>query len=256
MVDKPPRGVRIALSPVRKVALELFHHARKLPSLPLSRVLHVPEVVAARHKHPEPPSWIAIFMKAYGLVAQGHPELRRAYIPWPWPHFYEHPQSECALLVEREWQGEQVLLGATIAGPEKQSLEAIGSHLRYLKQAEVLKVRPFREILRLGRLPAFLRRLILSRFLYLSGYLRARRLGTFIISSLGNFGVEQHHPLTPLTTYLTFGPISLTGEVTAKIIYDHRVMDGRKVAHCLVDLESILRTDLVRELAADRRQVA
>ena len=66
--------------------------------------------------------------------------------------------------------------------------------------------------------------------LNLSGFKRAKRLGTFTISSLGNLGVEQHHPISPLTTYLTFGPISASGEVNVKIIYDHRVMDGRTVA--------------------------
>jgi hypothetical protein len=61
------------------------------------------------------------------------------------------------------------------------------------------------------------------------------------------------HPLTALTTYFTYGPISADGTVTLKVIYDHRVMDGRTVARILVRLEEVLRgaiLDEVRGLAA------
>jgi pyruvate/2-oxoglutarate dehydrogenase complex dihydrolipoamide acyltransferase (E2) component len=73
-------------------------------------------------------------------------------------------------------------------------------------------------------------------------------MGTFVISSLGNYGVEQMHPLTALTTYFTFGPISPAGEVTLKVIYDHRVMDGRAVARVLVRLEEVLNGAVLDEL--------
>jgi hypothetical protein len=256
MTTEARRGSSIALSAARKAILEILRQARHTPSLPLSRAMKLPELVAARKVDPSPPSWVAIFMKAYGLVAQSYAELRRAFIPWPRPHLYEHPHSECALLVERVWQGEQVVLAGKVRAPEKQPLELIGSYLRYLNEAEVPKVSAFRQLLRLGRLPGPLRRFAFWRIVNLSGYRRAKRLGTFVLSSLGNYGVEQHHPLSPLTTYLTFGPISLDGNVTVKIIYDHRVMDGRTVARCLVDLETTLRDDLVRELTPRRRLTA
>jgi hypothetical protein len=254
MTKEGRKGSAIVLSPARKAILEILRHARHAPSLPLSRAMQLPDLVAARNAHPSRPSWIAIFMKAYGLVAQAHPELRRALIPWPRPHLYEHPHSECALLVERVWQGEPVVLAGKVRAPEKQPLELIGSYLRYLHSADVPEVSAFRQLLRLGRLPSLVRRFAFWRIVNLSGYRRARRLGTFVLSSLGNYGVEQHHPLSPLTTYVTFGPISPEGDVTVKIVYDHRVMDGRTVARCLVDLEATLRNDLVSELTTRRRQ--
>jgi hypothetical protein len=250
MTNESDRGSRIAVSPARRMVMELLHHARQVPSLPLSRVLDVSSTVAARRAHPTPPSWLAIFLKAYGLVALRHPELRRAYIPWPRPHFYQHPQSIALLPVEREWQGEAVVLPAKVRGPETQPLEEITAFLRYLQEAPVLEVSPFRQVLRLGRLPGLFRRFTLWQSLHLSGCKRAKRMGTFILSSLGQLGVEQHNPYTPLTTYATFGPISPTGAVTAKIIYDHRVMDGRTVARALVDLEAVLGNEIVNELSA------
>jgi hypothetical protein len=250
------RGITLPLSPARKIVLELLHHARKVPSLPLSRLLDVGSLAEARRQAAVAPSWMAIFMRAYGLTAVRHPELRRALIPWPWKHLYEHPHSECSLLIEREWQGEQVVLGAKIHAPENSSLTALDGHLRHFKETPVLEVSSFRQILRLGRLPGFLRRFTFWHSLYLSGFKRAKRLGTFMMSSLGNLGVEQHHPLTPLTTYFTFGPINPDGAVTAKIIYDHRVMDGRSVARCLQTLEEVLRTTLLEEIRSARAAAA
>jgi hypothetical protein len=250
------RGTTLPLSPARKMVLELLYHARRVPSLPLSRTLDVGALAVARRQAAVPPSWMAIFVRAYGLTARRHPELRRALIPWPWKHYYEHPHSECALLIEREWQGEQVVLGAKISAPENSTLAALDGHLRYFKEAPVLEVSSFRQILRLGRLPGLIRRFTFWHSLYLSGFKRAKRLGTCMISSLGNLGVEQHHPLTPLTTYFTFGPISPAAEVTAKIIYDHRVMDGRCVARCLQTLDDVLRTVLPGEVGSSRAAAA
>ncbi|HVS39770.1 MAG TPA: hypothetical protein VMS17_29705, partial [Gemmataceae bacterium] len=243
-MTQPRRGVRIALSPARKMVLELLHHACKVPSLPLSRVVNVATLVDARHCVQRPPSWMAVFMRAYALTAGRHSELRRAFLPWPRPHFYEHPETSCALLVEREWQGEQVVLGARIRTPEHRTLGELDDQLRYFRETPILDVNYFRQILRLGRLPGFIRRFTFWHSLYLSGFARAKRFGTFMISSLGNLGVEQHHPLTPLTTYFTFGPISPSGDVTLKIVYDHRVLDGRCVARCLQTLEEVLQTRL------------
>ena len=243
------KGRSLRLSPARKMVLEVLHHGRKVPSLPLSKVMDVGALAAAR-KAGAFVSWTALFMKGYALVAHKYPELRRAYMPFPWAHLYEHPVSECSLLLERELDGENIVLGAKLHMPEMQSLAALDDHMTRFRSAPIRDIGDFRQWLRLGRLPGFLRRLIFWRTLYLSGQKRAKRLGTFAISSLGNLGVEQHHPISPWTTYLTFGVISPEGEVNVKIIYDHRVMDGRCAARCLNELEEMLNTRILDELKA------
>ena len=40
-MSDPRKGIRVPLSPARKMVGELLYHARKVPSLPLSRLLHV-----------------------------------------------------------------------------------------------------------------------------------------------------------------------------------------------------------------------
>jgi hypothetical protein len=252
----PRKGIRRPLSAARKIVLEWMHHARRVPSLPLERTLDLGPLPAVRRQSPARPSWTAVFAKAYGRVGRLHPELRRALIPWPRPHLYEHPQSEAAFLVERDWQGENVVLGAKVRGPENLPLEQIDACLRRFQEAPVHEVSDFRQVLRLGRLPWVLRRFTFWQTLYLSGYKRAKRLGTFMISSLGSLGVEQCHPLTPLTTYLTFGQVGEDGRVVAKVVYDHRVLDGRTAARCLIDLEQVLRNEITRELQEARPAAA
>jgi hypothetical protein len=69
-----------------------------------------------------------------------------------------------------------------------------------------------------------------------------------MVSSYGSLGAEQLHPIAPYTTLLTFGPVSPAGDVVVKLIYDHRVMDGRLVARCLGHLEHVFHTQILDEL--------
>lgn len=242
------QGIRLPLSPARQLVVELLHHARRVPSLPLSKEINIARLAEARSQAEPRPNWTAIFMKAYGIVARRYPQLRQAYIAWPRPHLYQHPHSECAVLIERDLRGEPVVLGAKIRAPEDAPLVTLDGHLRRYREAPIETIGYFRQVLRVGGLPAPLRRGVFWYSLHFSGAKRAKHWGTFMLSSLGVLGVEQHHPLTPLTTYFTFGPIDAHGNVTLKIVYDHRVMDGRTVARCLNELDDVLHTDLLAEL--------
>jgi hypothetical protein len=243
-----PRGVNLPLSPARKFVMEVLHHARKVPSLVVEKSMWIRPLVQVRNDIINPPSWMAIFLKAYALTAVRRPELRRALIPWPWPHLYEHPQSSAVIPIERELQGETVVLCGRIRVPELRSVQQIHAKLKKFQTAPVEDINYFRAQLRIGRLPGLVRRFFFWQTLAYSGYLRARRLGTFTISSLGSLGAEQIHPLTPNTTYLSFGPIGQDGVVRVRLVYDHRVTDDRVIARCLNDLEEILMTAIDSEL--------
>jgi hypothetical protein len=243
-----PKGKVIPLSVGRKLVEEVLYHARQVPSLPTSRDCRIPALVAARNQAIPPPSWMAIFLKAFASTARKHPELRRAWLPYPYRRIYEHPYSECSVLIEREWEGEPTVLIGRLRAPENMPLTLIHDHLRRFQTDDVWSVPHFRQYLRLGYLPRLFRRYAFWVSLYFSGAKRAKRFGTYSISSIGSLGAEQIHPITPLTTYFTFGPISAAGEVTVKFIYDHRVMDDRTVARALISLEEILNSELLAEL--------
>jgi hypothetical protein len=234
----------------------MLRHARRVPTVPHSYELNVAAVADVRRRCPDPPSWLAIFLRAYGLVALRRPELRRVYIPWPVPHLYEHPINEAALLIEREWQGEPVVLAAKIRGPETTPLTQIAAAIGEYTTAPVESVSAFRQLLRLGRLPGPFRRFAFWQTLYLSGYTRCKRFGTFMVSSLGSLGATQLHPIAPMTSYLTFGPIQADGRVTVVIVYDHRIMDGRSIARSVRELNQVLNREIVDELSSLARAAA
>lgn len=241
-------GHWIRLSAYRKLVVEMLHHARKVPSIPVARAMCLAPLLQARQLGRKKVSWTALFIRAYGLVAGEFPELRRAYIPLPWPHLYEHPYSIASVVIERIVEDEPVLLAAKIRTPENCSLLEIQQHLDRFKHAPLEQVSEFRQLRRLGRMPGWLRRFFFWQTLNWSGAKRAKRFGTFLVSSYGSLGAEQIHPLCPLTTLLTFGPISASGDVIVKIVYDHRVMDGRRVAVALSRLEEVLNEALPAEI--------
>jgi len=240
----------LKLSSGRKMVLELLHHARKVPSIPVARELTIAPLVERRAASELRPSWTAIFLRAYGLVSRDIPELRRSFIPYPWKRLYEHPFSSGAVVVEREFEGEPILLAAKIREPELKPLAFLDGWLQRLKTAPLHTISDFRQLLRFCKAPALFRRFVFWHSLYWSGKMRTKRFGTFMLSSYGSLGAEQIHPITALTTLFTFGPISADGRVTAKIIYDHRVMDGRRVAEALAALQRILNDVILPELSA------
>ena len=242
------RGRTIPLSSPRRFILDLVHFARQVPSVPVSRQMDLGPLQAARAEHPARPSWALLFMKAYARVADEHPQLRRALLTFPWIRLYEHPTSLCALAIERSHDGEDGIFVGLFRTPDRQSLAELQEGLRFYKDTPVEQVGFFRQELRIGRLPAFVRRFLWWSTLAVSGGKRAKRFGTFGLSTYGSLGAEQVHPISPLTTTLTFGPIGPDGRVCVKLIYDHRVLDGAFIARRLADIERVLQTEILAEL--------
>src|SRR5438477_401448 len=83
------------------------------------------------------------------------------------------------------------------------------------------------------RMPRPLRRFLWWAVLNLSGPQRALRMGTFGVTAYSALGAESLHPISPLTTTLTYGVIAPDGGVTVRVTYDHRVLDGAAVARAL-----------------------
>ena len=243
-------GRVMRISPARRLAADYLAQARDVPLVALAREFHIPEVVRARRQRVPSISWVPIFSKAFALAAQSNVNLRWNWIKYPFARIYEHPVSECAVIVEREWAGEWVILAAKIRAPETMPLAEFDRHVRRFRDAPVREISDFRQLLRLAAAPKLLRWFTFWSSLHWSGAKRCKRFGTFMVSSLGNFGTETLTPIMPLTAYLTFGPITDDGRVTVGLIFDHRVMDGRHAARALQDMERLLNTEILDELAA------
>jgi hypothetical protein len=246
-------GRSIPLSLPRRFVGDLLHFARKVPTIPVQRRMNIAPLLTARSRALPRPSWCSLFTKAYAMVAAKRPELRRAYLSFPWPHLYEHPVSIGSVAVERRLGDEDAVFFIQVREPENHTPEQLDEYLQDCKLRPVERIPTFRRTLRVARLPRFMRRFIWWLGLNYSGYHRARNWGTFGVSVYSGLGAESLHPLSPLTTALNYGVIAADGTVDVRITYDHRVLDGSTVARALGDLEQILNGPVAQSLLPSTR---
>lgn len=185
-------------------------------------------------------------MKACALVAQDVPELRQTWYRWPWAHLYQHPHSIATLTVHREIKSEPWLFWGQISSPESRLLPEIQRLIDHFRETEVQRV--FRKQYQFAHLPTILRRAIWWWNLNVATTNRAKRLGTFFLSTLSGRGAEIQLPPAIHTGCLTFGPLDASGVTRVTLAYDHRVMDGVLVADVLRRLEEALNETLAAEL--------
>lgn len=241
------RAKWLPLSKPRRLVCDLLHFAASVPSVPVQRRMSLGCLVEARDAMGSRPSWTAIFAKAYAIVADDIPELRRAYVKWPWAHLVEYSSSVAAITFERDFEGERAVLIGRVKSPECISLLGLTELIRVFREEPVMERKDFRRALRVAGWPRPIRRAAWWYGLN-SSRQRVRFFGTFGVSVYSALGAESLHPLTPLTAVLNYGVISADGLVDVRLTYDHRVMDGSTVARALQRLEEVLTSSIVSEL--------
>jgi hypothetical protein len=249
------RGRSIRLSIQRRMVIDFLHFARAVPTVPVQKHLSIADLVAARAACRDRPRWTAMFVKAFALVADEMPVLRRAYVKLPWPHLYEYPTSKASIMIERDYRGEPALCPVSIKDPSHQPLAAIGDALDHASNVPLEKLKEFQRWKRLTRVPRPLRRLLWWIGLNI-GRQRGNFFGTFGVSVYSALNAESLHPMSPLTALLNYGVIDKSGRVTARIMYDHRVMDGATVARALGRMEEILNSVILDEVRSLPRVAA
>ncbi|MFK4771834.1 hypothetical protein [Rhizobium sp. ZW T2_16] len=241
------RGRALKISASRRLVGDLMRFSIGIPRVTVQRRMDLRHLLAARNSRTRRPSWTVLFLRGYGALAQEIPELRRAYVKLPWPHFYEYSKSVASVAYEREYQGERAVLLATIKHPESRSISSIQQIVEATRSEPVLTIKQFRRALRFAKLPGPVRWLLMWFGLNLARQ-RERFFGTFQLSVYSGLGAESLNPLTPLTTLLNWGQIDEDGNISVRILYDHRVMDGATVARALARFEAILNDDVASEV--------
>jgi hypothetical protein len=245
------RGKYYSLAPSRRWMCDLVALSRTIPIAALEHRLQLSPVIAAREALPTPrPSWVALFLKAFAVVAKRRSRLRQGYFGFPWPRIYEHPVSVAAITVEREWRGEHAIFFDILPRPETMGVMELNAYLRRLKTEPVESFGTFRRLINANLVPMLARRMI-WRWLYtFSGSRRAHYLGTFAINGGTRFPIRPVTITGAIGTTLYFGLFNSDGTTDVCLTFDHRVMDGGEVVRTLDELESVLNTDIVLELKA------
>ena len=244
MLFPPPfecHGRTRPLSVPRRFVADFIHFARKTPLVAITRRMDLAPLVAARKASAQPPNWTLTFARAFAVVAAGRPELRSAYMPFPWPHLYENAESVASIAIEREYAGEPMLLFALFLAPDKSPLAELTARMHHFKTAPLETVEQLYRTVRITKLPRPIRRALWIHTLYQSGRIKAQNVGTFGVSSVAPFGVTTTAILSPLTSTLSFGPFDESGKLDVRLDFDHRVYDGRLAARALTEMEAVLR---------------
>jgi hypothetical protein len=240
------RGRVVKLSVQRRMVIDYLYFACAVPTVPVQRRIWIGDVAAARAACRNRLRWTAILTKAFALVAEEVPQLRRAYVKLPWPLLYEYPTSKANVIIERDYHGEPALCPVSIKDPAHLPLPVIDALFQHAATAPLESIKDFQRWKQLTRLPRPLRRMLWWIGLNI-GRQRGNFFGTFAVSVYSALKAESLHPLSPLTTLLNYGVIT-DGSLDVRIIYDHRVMDGATVARALGRLEAILNSVILEEV--------
>jgi len=237
----------LRLSANRRFIADAMRISARVPTVSVQRRMQLRAVAAARVDCAGRPSWAALFTKSFALVADEFPELRRAYISYPWPHLYEQPENAAMVLIERRYRGESAVFPFLIRKPAWLPVVMLSEIIRNAKSAPIEAVTDFQLLIRVSSLPRPLRRLVWWTVLN-SGRLRANYCGTFVVSAFSSMGVELLYSIVPGMVLLTPGIVAADGGVDVRAMWDHRVFDGAVMARALVRMEEVLCTTIVEEL--------
>jgi hypothetical protein len=245
-------GRKVPLSPFRKLVVDHQHFCSKVPGATVERTLSLAALRAARQACVPRPSWCAIFSKAMSVVGARRPEFRRAFLSFPWPHLYEHPDNIANFTIERRYQDEDALFFVQVRRPERRSLIELDAIIHTCKDEPIESVKFFRRAICLSKVPWPFRRLVWWVSLNWSGKLRAHNFGTFAITSTASEGAGVLALLPLVTSTLHYGLFDDRGNLPVRITFDHRVLDGAFVARGLVEVEEVLHTTILEELLKAR----
>jgi hypothetical protein len=249
-------GRSFSVSPFRRLVTDLMHFSMQVPSVTIERRMDLSPLIAARARCSPRPSWCVLFTKAYALLSCDYPLLRRSYLKFPWPRFYEHPHNIVTLNVERRLADEDVVLYCLIRSPENRSLTEMDALVRHHKEEPVERLRSYQRAVGVSHIPWPLRHWFWWCSLNLFGRRRCHNFGTFGITSVAAQGAGILRLIPLLTSTLHYGLFDEAGRLDVRISWDHRVTDGATIARILSELETVLNRDMVRELAEPHRAAA
>ncbi len=242
-------GKRVKLSNGRRLVDDVIRIASKMPMAALSGDYDAAMVATFRRRTSPKISWNVLYLKAYAAVCAKNPELRRAYVSFPWGHMYEHDRTVGMMTIAREHEGEERLFFARFNRPEEESLADLQKHYDHYRTAPISEIKQFRHQIRFAHTPKLIRRFAWWFMFNLWPQKRASHMGTFGMSFSGYKGAYGTKHLGPNTTILGVDPTPRKGVGRVLLTFDHRVIDGTPVTKAMRQINQVLNTAIKVELA-------
>ncbi|MBI5529487.1 MAG: 2-oxo acid dehydrogenase subunit E2, partial [Deltaproteobacteria bacterium] len=186
----------------------------------------------------------AILLKGLGLSVREHPEARTLYYSPP-PRLVRFDDCHVTIPVEREVEGERMVIFANVKDCDSRSIRDLTYELRKLRDAPIDEIPEFAWWVKMAKFPRLVRKAIYLPMQYFPA-IRATGWGTFGLTNIGSAGVDDFLPLAAAT--VTFGvgalkerPVAENGLVVARktlaltLMFDHRAIDGYPAARFFQD---------------------
>ncbi|GAB3887002.1 hypothetical protein GCM10029964_052220 [Kibdelosporangium lantanae] len=186
---------------------------------------------------------------AAGVLAR-HPQANAAIEGRLNPRIARYPTVSAKVTLDKEIEGQRVVLATVIPGLETAKLADIQDHLDRAANADPATAPEFAGIRALWDMPW---RQALTRFRTAARNLEARPAiaGTFAVTSLGHRPVDGFHSVGGTTVTLGVGqvadrPVVRDGNVVVapvfrlSLAFDHRVIDGAEAADVLAETKEAL----------------
>ena len=242
------RGTVRKISLPRRVIIDLMRASADVPFVAVRRTLSIERLATARKALKSRPAWAVIFAKAFAILAREQPILRRVYLKWLWPHFYEFPQTVAMIVVAPDATPDGVLL-FPVKAPDLTALAKADAEVRKAKAQPIEATPFFRKTMMVTRLPQPLRWLAWAIGLHF-GRQRGNFLGTLLVTSVAAFGGGEVEALGPQSFILSYDKVSDDGAIDVMIRWDHRITDAAFIGGELSRLEQILNSQIADELLA------
>ncbi len=243
-------GKTVWISPFRRLVIDLMTFSQKVPIVTCDRRMSLGALIEARQACFPRPTWTALFTKAYSLVSARDERLRRCYMSFPFPRFFECHKNTATLNIGRRVNGEDIVLHAHVRSPENRSLTEIDEIVHHFMQTPVEEINSYRRVRRVSYLPGPVRRGLMWATLNLFGRHRCHNFGTFGLTSVSGQGAGILNLVPLLTSTLHYGLLDDQGGLEVRLSFDHRVIDGATAAESLLHLEETLLGEILDEVRA------
>ncbi|MFJ8738249.1 2-oxo acid dehydrogenase subunit E2 [Embleya sp. NPDC127516] len=197
-----------------------------------------------------PYSLVTYVLHGAARVLADHPEANAAALGGLVPRVLRHGSVDGKLTLDKTLGGRRVVLSAVLPDLDRASLAEIQRQVWHYADGDPATMPEFAALTRLQRLPRLIGALAFRRVVR-PLRTRARRFGTFAVTSLGHRAVDGFHSVGGTTITLGVGrivqrPVVRDGRIVIapvmrlNLAFDHRVIDGAEAADVLTEIKQAL----------------
>lgn len=232
----------------RRHTLHFLHEVRRIAAVFVDTEVDMTSV--QRHRAAGRYSFVTYVLHSTARVLARHPQANAAIRGRVMPRIARYPSVDGKLALDKRINGQRIVLAAVLPGLHEAGMDEIQQQVDHYRTGDPERMPEFAGARTLHRLPWPLGP-VLFRLAVRPLRTRARRLGTFAVTSLGHRAVDGFYSVGGTTITIGMGrvvdrPVVRAGQVVVapvmrlSLTFDHRVIDGAEAADILTETKESL----------------